>query len=294
MGTDAGFRMFVEPKVNRHVKAMFDVWALYLQSEDSCSVLTTDDDGWFGPAGSVAMPDFANTYICNPCMSHYGFTSWDDFFTRQFQDGKREVQCKKFDSIVSPCESTVYRIATNVKAKARFWVKGQTYSLDHMLNNDQLAPQFAGGTVYQAFLSATKYHRWHSPVNGVVVKIVNIPGTYFAESGFNTPDEHDPTPGPSGSQAFIRTAIATRTLVFIQADNPNIGLMCFMAVGMADVSTCEVTVSSGQRVEKGDQIGMFHFGGSTYCLVFRPETKVTFNVEVRKDILVNEVIARVA
>ena len=26
----------------------------------------------------------------------------------------------------------------------------------------------------------------------------------------------------------------------------------------------------GDRVEKGDQIGAFHFGGSTSCLVFQP------------------------
>jgi phosphatidylserine decarboxylase len=52
--------------------------------------------------------------------------------------------------------------------------------------------------------------------------------------------------------------------------------MCFIAVGMAEASTCEVTVAVGQRVSKGDEIGMFHFGGSTHCLLFRPETAVTF------------------
>jgi len=53
--------------------------------------------------------------------------------------------------------------------------------------------------------------------------------------------------------------------------------MCFIAVGMAEVSTCEITVEPGQYIKKGDEMGTFHFGGSTHCLVFRPETKVTFN-----------------
>ena len=39
---------------------------------------------------------------------------------------------------------------------------------------------------------------------------------------------------------------------------------------MIDVSSCEITVRSGDRVEKGQQIGLFHFGGSTSCLVFQP------------------------
>lgn len=64
--------------------------------------------------------------------------------------------------------------------------------------------------------------------------------------------------------------MATRCLIFIEADNPLIGLICFIALGMMDVSSCEITVRSGQRVSKGDQIGMFHFGGSSHCLVFRP------------------------
>lgn len=35
---------------------------------------------------------------------------------------------------------------------------------------------------------------------------------------------------------------------------------------------CEITVYDGQHVNKGDQIGMFHFGGSTHCLISRIAT----------------------
>jgi phosphatidylserine decarboxylase len=41
-------------------------------------------------------------------------------------------------------------------------------------------------------------------------------------------------------------------MVFIEADNPAIGLMCVLPVGMAEVSTCEITVYQGQDVKKGD------------------------------------------
>jgi hypothetical protein len=66
--------------------------------------------------------------------------------------------------------------------------------------------------------------------------------------------------------------------VFIQADYAPLGLMCFIAVGMAEVSTCEVTVTEGQHVTRGEEIGMFHFGGSTHCLVFGPEVNVQFEL----------------
>ena len=50
--------------------------------------------------------------------------------------------------------------------------------------------------------------------------------------------------------------------------------MAAMFVGMAEVSSNEFTVEAGQHINKGDQLGMFHYGGSTHCLFFRPEVKL--------------------
>jgi phosphatidylserine decarboxylase len=47
---------------------------------------------------------------------------------------------------------------------------------------------------------------------------------------------------------------------------------------MGDVSSNEITVYEGQHVEKGDQLGMFHFGGSTHVLMFRPGVNVEFDL----------------
>ncbi|KAI7255834.1 hypothetical protein KC343_g14741, partial [Hortaea werneckii] len=68
--------------------------------------------------------------------------------------------------------------------------------------------------------------------------------------------------------------VATRAIIFIEADNPKIGLMAFVGIGMDEVSTCDITVKEGQHVKKGEQLGMFHFGGSTHCLLFRKGVKV--------------------
>ena len=72
--------------------------------------------------------------------------------------------------IINACESAPYKIATDVKLADEFWIKGQPYSLRHMFADDPVAEQFVGGTIYQAFLSALSYHRWHSPVSGTIVK----------------------------------------------------------------------------------------------------------------------------
>jgi phosphatidylserine decarboxylase len=287
MGTKSGFAAFLNDKINRQLKKILNEWAIFLSSKDSTYVLNTHPQtGWFGKNALQAMfpncdnprQKFEETFKCEPNKPHYGFSSWDDFFLREFKDGQRPIAAPNDDNvIINACESAPYKLAYQVKRYDQFWIKAQPYSLEHMLANDPLVEKFVGGTIYQAFLSALSYHRWHSPVSGRVVKSYVQEGTYYSETlaeGFDRS-------GPNESQGYI-TEVATRALIFIDADNPAIGLMCFMAVGMAEVSTCEITVYEGQQIKKGEQIGMFHFGGSTHCLIFRPEVHLEFDLHGQK------------
>ena len=148
-----------------------------------------------------------------------------------------------------------------------------TCCLDHILNNDNLAKKFYGGTVYQAFLSATSYHRWHSPVSGYILKTELVDGSYYSQT-YNI--QTDPA-SPNESQGYI-CQVAARGILYIQADNPDIGLMVFVSIGMSEVSTNEITVKAGDYVKKGDDIGMFHFGGSTHLLIFQPGVDLEFDL----------------
>ena len=296
MGTPGCFAAFLNDKVNAQLKQLLNDWGKFLASPDSRYVLNTDPhNGWFGRDAMAAMPGFVDKFVCDPGQPYYGFTSWDNFFTRQFRSGQRPVAALGDNSVlVNACESAPFRIARNVKRYDRFWIKAQPYSLRHMFANDALAGQFVGGTIYQAFLSALSYHRWHSPVSGTIVLAYLVDGTYYSE----TPAEGFDPAAPNDSQAYI-TEVAARAIILIQADDPRIGLMAFMAVGMAEVSTCDVTVAVDQHVNKGDELGMFHFGGSTHCLIFRPGVKLEFDLHGQKpgldssNIEINAAIARV-
>lgn len=275
MGTEGGFAAFLNATVNERLRAILNEWARFLGSADSTGFLNDDPrTGWFGADASEAMPHFDAEFVCDPSLPHRGFTSWDDFFTRRFRPGVRPIAAPSDDSvIINACESAPYRIAHNVAARDRFWIKAQPYSLEHMLGGDDFTPRFTGGTIYQAFLSPLSYHRWHSPVTGRIVKVRMVPGAYYSE----TPAEGFDPSAPNDSQGYI-TAVATRAAIFIEAANPAIGLMCVLLVGMAEVSSCDVTVYEGQRVQKGDELGMFHFGGSTHCLIFRPGVRLAFDL----------------
>ena len=297
LGTSSGHAFFLDATVNRHLKAILCAWGRFLTSSDSLPALSDDPrSGWLGTDAMAHMPGFDEEFECAPGLPYRGFTSWDDFFTRRFRAGRRPVCAPDDDGvIVNACEAAPFRLAHGVRLLDRFWIKAQPYSLQHMLAGDARAAQFDGGTVYQAFLSSFSYHRWHSPVAGRIVKTQVVDGTYYAQ---NQHEGFDPC-APRQSQAYI-TQLATRALIFIEADHPGIGLMCFMAVGMAEVSTCDIRVAVGQAVRKGEELGMFHFGGSTSCLLFRPDARLAFDLRGQTpgleatNIPINAAIARVA
>ncbi|KAJ7321314.1 phosphatidylserine decarboxylase [Mycena albidolilacea] len=274
--TAAAYDIFGKHAFNVVMKSLLDSWGTYLRTHDSTKTLTTFTGGWFSDYGLAYLQaeqrgDFNSTYICpKPEEMDRGFTSWDHFFTREFQPDARLVHLLS-DSvidvgiIVSACESTVLRLDHNVQLHNQFWLKGQKYSLYDMLDRNEIATEvFIGGTVYQAFLSPADYHRWRSPVSGTIVNAVVVPGTYYAVLPDGGAEEGDPDfkPGsPYGgiirSQSWL-TQSATRAIIYIQADNPKIGLVGFIPVGMVEVSTCALAVRAGQRIEKGAELGSFH------------------------------------
>ena len=274
MATTAGFAAFLNDKVNSLFKNILNYWGEFLSTPESCYVLTDHPrHGWFGEDAMEAMPNFVEEFKCDPDARHYGFKSWDDFFTREFRPGVRPVEFPDDDYIVAnACESAPYQIATCVKTRDFFWIKRQRYSLHFLLNKSDLAKKFHGGTVYQGFLSATSYHRWHSPVSGTIYKTELVDGSYYSQ----THNIQDDPASPNMSQGYL-AQVAARGIIYILADNPDIGLMCFVAIGMSEVSSNEITVKEGDKVKKGDQLGMFHYGGSTHCLIFRPEVKIEFD-----------------
>jgi phosphatidylserine decarboxylase len=278
MITPAGLAAFADRRVNEMLRRLLSVWAEFLDSEASRYVLDDSPSGWLGPVARESLQ--LHEFRIDPDAEFCGFRSWNDFFIRCFKPGRRPVaRPDDQKAIVSACESQPYRIQTQVNEHDTFWMKSQPYSLRHMLNGN-FVEQFVGGTVYQAFLSADNYHRWHSPVTGIIRRLQKVPGTYYAEAAS---ERFDPA-GPTNSQGYI-AHVATRALIFIEADYSGIGLMCLVAVGMAEVSSCVLVdqegnpLKEGQKVEKGDQLGYFQFGGSTHCLVFRPGVISEFAVE---------------
>ena len=114
MGTPAGFAAFRDPRVNAMLKKILNAWCEFLDSGDSLYVLNDSPTGWKSAEAQRTVG--IEQYEHDPQDKHWGFASWNDFFTRRFKDGERPVASPDDDKvIVSACESTPYGISTDVK-----------------------------------------------------------------------------------------------------------------------------------------------------------------------------------
>ncbi|CAK1364351.1 unnamed protein product [Cercospora beticola] len=301
--TPSGYAAFTDAEVARQVKKLLMVWYHYLRNEKSRVGLHTwlsKENGCLGELVRSANEavgtnlKFEEMFECDAEKEFYGFGSWDAFFIRRFRDGLRPV-CQEKDAIVNACESMPLSLVRGVKLQDEFWMKGSVYSLVDMFDDRNLAMEFEGGTVYQGFLSQYSYHRWHAPVQGVVRHCYRIDGTYFAVPRFAEEYCLVETGHLEVERCMASmSCLSSRAVIVIEADDPAIGTVAFIAVGLHEVSTTELTIKKGQRVKRGQEMGMFHYGGSTHCLVFQKDIVVDgFPMDTKVNVPVNGPLARI-
>ena len=88
--------------------------------------------------------------------------------------------------------------------------------------------------------------------------------------------------------------VQTRAIIYIDADDKDIGLVCVMPVGMVEISSCVIHKKfkePGQKVKKGEELGYFQFGGSTHCVIFQPGVIEKFTVKLAEPCKVGQQIA---
>jgi phosphatidylserine decarboxylase len=277
MITNAGYAAFRNGAFNDALLVILREWCDFLDSESSTYVLNEDEHGWlsksayeYSKLGEYVIPDRS--------APHWGWRSWNDFFHREIQPARRPVAHPDDPRvIVSPNDGSVYRIRRDVQAEDQFWLKNEPYSLHDMLAGSHYLDRFVGGDVFQSYLSGADYHRWHAPVDGVVRHAELVPGLTFS----NLESAGEDIKGIK-SQAYY-TAVNARGLTFIESDDPKLGIVCVIPVGITEISSITLTARRGDRVKKGDQLGYFSYGGSTVAIVFQRGAIDRFTVKEPED-----------
>lgn len=262
----SGYALFRDQAFNAQLKRVLNYWCGFLSGPYSRTHLNDKPDGWF--CREAVERTRIMEFLCDPSEPYWGFASWNSFFTRQFRPGARPLaEPHNPKIIVSACEASPYAVKHEIRLHDRFWIKSQPYSLQEIFTASQrdIAKRFVGGSVYQAFLSAFNYHRWHAPVSGKIDKAYLVDGTYYSDIEAQGED-----PGGLNDSQGYTTAVAARAVIVIDCDDNALGLVACVFAGMAEVSSCVIEAMPGQHVDKGDELGFFQYGGSTYCLIFEP------------------------
>ncbi|WP_121356899.1 phosphatidylserine decarboxylase [Flavisolibacter nicotianae] len=260
--------------------------------EPFCSWLTSFDKGWgsfldtkqswnaayYKLALSEEKFGLQNDWYEDP--SHW--ETFNQFFTRRLKSpDKRPVSSPSDESIVvSPADAApqgVWKIDSNSGIVGQEGVPIKTatvYSVKSLIgDSSQYKDAFQGGTITHTFLDVGDYHRYHFPLSGTVKEARVISATNTA-GGYVTWDAREKryvfNPGSIGWQA-----IETRGCVILETDQ--YGLVALLPIGMSPVSSIQFStaIKQGSRIKKGDEMGMFLFGGSDFVMVFQKQADFT-------------------
>lgn len=125
---------------------------------------------------------------------------------------------------------------------------------------------FAGGTLTHTFLDVNDYHRYHTPVSGTLRELRTIPGV-AAGGGYTMWDNEKKLYYYSNDMGF--QMVETRSCAIIETEEH--GLVAMLPVGMSQICSCNwlPSLQVGNRLEQGQEMGYFLFGGSDIILIFQ-------------------------
>ena len=190
------------------------------------------------------------------------YKSFNEFFTRALKDGVREVDAST-DAIVCPADGAISQIGT-VKAGDIFQAKGQSFSVEKLIGDPQLAAPFKDGQFATVYLSPRDYHRVHMPFAGTLTETLYIPGELFSVN--QTTAENIP-------------GLFARNERMVCLFDTELGRMAVVLVGALIVAGIE-TVATGKVkptgrlelnhhdlvLEKGAELGRFYLGSTAIVL----------------------------
>ena len=106
------------------------------------------------------------------------YETFNDFFTRQLKDGVRPID-ERTNSICSPADGVITEHG-QIQSSQLIQAKNINYTLDHLLDHNEMANRYKNGDFFTIYLSPKDYHRVHMPIDGKLISHQFIPGELFS------------------------------------------------------------------------------------------------------------------
>jgi phosphatidylserine decarboxylase len=191
-----------------------------------------------------------------------GWLTFNQFFARRTKPGRRPVSGLCDDSVIVSAADSMYLGGWPIGQDSSVMTKGVSYTIPDLLDGSPYRERFRGGLFTHSFLAPIDYHRYHTPVGGIVRESRVIQGTVWMDTLKNRDGSLSSTDGV-GFQFF-----QTRGLLVIESA---VGLVAVIPVGMGHVSSVNLTAEAGECLVKGEEFGYFCYGGSDMILLFEQD-----------------------
>ena len=212
-------------------------------------------------------------------MPEGGYKTFNEFFSRSLnlENNPRPISDPDDDSIlVASADTEINFIESNLTLKTTLPVKTREINVSDLLNGSTYAKHFVGGTALSCVLMPTNYHRYHAPVNGLLVEGMDVPGIYNGimdgDHWFNEGDIGESDTDFSIFEDFHRAYFIFETKEYGYVAMIPVGLNTISSIHPSMVNHRSSYVAPGEKpiqVNKGDELGYFQYGGSLNMLLFQ-------------------------
>ena len=182
------------------------------------------------------------------------FKTFNEFFYRALKPGARAIAGGDRVAVL-PADGR-HLAFQNVDAAAGFYAKGQRFDLKSFLRDEALAAKFAGGAMLISRLCPVDYHRFHFPVAGQPGEPRLINGWLYSVS-------------PVALRRNLAYLWENKRMI-TPVESPVFGTVAVCEIGATMVGSIFQTFIPGRAVAKGEEKGLFKFGGSCVVTLFQP------------------------
>lgn len=192
--------------------------------------------------------------------SPFDYKTFNEFFFRALKPEARPIA--PGDQVaVFPADGR-HLAFPNVDTADGFYVKGKKFSLAELFGEDalpeeqrELARKFAGGAMLISRLCPVDYHRFHFPVGGLPGAARTINGWLYSVS-------------PVALRRNGHRLVENKRQITL-VDSTPFHTVAVLEVGATNVGSIKQTHVPGRAVQKGEEKGLFAFGGSCVVTIFQ-------------------------
>ena len=201
-----------------------------------------------------------------------GWLTFNQFFARELNPGLRPVASPANNSVITSPADCTFRAQYPIDADSSIpkikIKKTHTFAnVKDLLKGSAYNDVFANGQFVHYFLGPYSYHRFHTPVAGLLRECRAVNGKVYLDVNL-TKKQFDAPDNSEGGYEFNQS----RGIVILDTTGSaygDVGIVGVVPIGMCQVSSVNMTAVVGNDMLKGDEFGYFLFGGSDIILLFQ-------------------------